>query len=187
VLVACFSGHYPSFCPSFYRQVEADNAAALEYSTLWLVGCRNGVLAMCDYSLHGVRTRPAQVGEKLVTTDFGTGTGGFASPDDLRTAVCLLPGTELAFSRVVTSSGWTMRSLAKRWFKVPRETPHRTAIFRQINLGMMTHHDALEFPDGEVRLLTTLSVGQEATVLQLPARPNLAAETPYKQKPAVVQ
>ena len=142
---------------------------------------------MCDYSLHSVRTRPAKVGEELVTTDFGSGTRGFASPNDLRTAVCLLPGTELAFSQEVTSSGWTMRSLTKRWSKVPRETPHRTAIFRQINLGMMAHHDALEFPDGEVRLLTTLSVGQEATVLQLPARPHLAAETPYKQKPAIVQ
>ena len=142
---------------------------------------------MCDYSLHGVRTRPAKVGEKLVTTDFGTGTRGFASPNDLRTAVCLLPGTELAFSREVTSSGWTMRSLTKLWSKVPRETPYRTAIFRQITPGMMTHHDALEFPDGEVRLLTTLSRGQEATVLQLPAGAHLAAETPHKQKPALVQ
>jgi hypothetical protein len=142
---------------------------------------------MCDYSLHGVRSRPAKVGEKLVTTDFGTGTRGFASPDDVRTAVCLLPGTELAFSREVTSSGWTIRSLSKPWSKVPRETPHKTAIFRQINLGMLTHHDALEFPDGEVRLLTTLSIGQEATVLQLPARPHVAAETPHKQRPAVVQ
>ena len=142
---------------------------------------------MCDYSLHGVRTRPAKVGEKLVTTDFGTGTRGFASPNDLTTAVCLLPGTELAFSREVTSSGWTMRALTKRWFKVPRETQHRTAIFRQINPGMMTHHDALEFPDGEVRLLTTLSRGQEATVLQLPARPHLAAGAPYTQMPAILQ
>jgi len=33
---------------------------------------------MCDYSLHGVRNRPAKVGEKLVTTDFGMGTRGFA-------------------------------------------------------------------------------------------------------------
>jgi hypothetical protein len=123
---------------------------------------------MCDYSLHGVRHRPAKVGEKLVTTDFGTGTRGFASPDDLKTAVCLLPGTELAFSSEVSYSGWTIRSLIKKrtfWTK----TPHRTAIFRQIEMGLMTHHDALEFPDGEVRLLTSLSVGQKATVLQLPA------------------
>jgi len=142
---------------------------------------------MCDYSLHGVRTRPAEVGEKLVTTDFGTGTRGFASPNDLRTAVCLLPGTELAFSRKVIFSGWTIRSLTKSWSTAPRETPHKTAIFRQINPGMTTHHDALEFPDGEVRLLTTLSIGQEATVLQLPARPHLAAGAPYTQMPAILQ
>src|SRR5258708_21041772 len=52
---------------------------------------------MCDYSLHSVRTRPAKVGEKLVTYNFGTGTRGFAAPEDCSVAVCVLPGTELAF------------------------------------------------------------------------------------------
>jgi hypothetical protein len=33
----------------------------------------------------------------------------------------------------------------------------------------VTHHDALEFPDGQVVLLTRLCEGQRATVLQLPA------------------
>ena len=43
-------------------------------------------------------------------------------------------------------------------------------IFRQINLDKRwTHHDALEFPDGEIMLLTYLIEGQQATVLQLPA------------------
>ena len=54
---------------------------------------------MCDYSLHSVRTRPAKVGEKLVTHNFGTGTRGFAAPEDCSVAVCVLPGTELAFVR----------------------------------------------------------------------------------------
>jgi hypothetical protein len=54
---------------------------------------------MCDYSLHSVRTRPAKVGEKLVTHDFGTGTRGFAAPEDCSVAVCILPGTELAFEK----------------------------------------------------------------------------------------
>ncbi len=53
---------------------------------------------MCDFSLQSVRSRPAKVGDKLVTRDFGTGTRGFAAADDLGLAVCLLPGTELAFS-----------------------------------------------------------------------------------------
>ena len=54
---------------------------------------------------------------------------------------------------------------------------HATAIFRQVNKDdQWKHHDALEFPDGRIVLLTRLSEGQEATVLQLPARPTTAAE-----------
>jgi hypothetical protein len=140
---------------------------------------------MCDYSLHGVRNRPARVGEKLVTTDFGTGTRGFASPDDLKTAVCLLPGTELAFSSEVRYQGWTIASLIRERLTFQTKTPHRTAIFRQINVGTVTHHDALEFPDGEVVLLTRLSRGQEATVLQLPAGKYVAGET-QKQETAAI-
>jgi hypothetical protein len=57
---------------------------------------------MCDYSLHNVGTRPAKVGDKLVTREFfHTLTRGFASPADLSVAVCVLPGTELSFSRNV--------------------------------------------------------------------------------------
>ena len=36
--------------------------------------------------------------------------------------------------------------------------------------------NSLEFPDGQVALLTDLFEGQEATVLQLPAQPVTAAE-----------
>src|SRR6202012_5891447 len=53
---------------------------------------------MCDFSLQSVRSRPAQVGDKLVTRDFGTGTRGFSASDDPGMAVCILPGTELAFT-----------------------------------------------------------------------------------------
>jgi hypothetical protein len=46
----------------------------------------------------------------------------------------------------------------------------RVARFRQVNTdNPCTHHDALEFPDGQVVLLTHLREGQRATVLQLPA------------------
>ena len=34
-----------------------------------------------------------------------------------------------------------------------------------------THHDALEFPNGQLVLLTLLMAGQQVTVLQLPAAP----------------
>jgi hypothetical protein len=131
-----------------------------------------GVPAMCDYSLHNVRSRPAKVGDKLSTRDFGTCTRGFAAAEDRGVAVCVLPGTELAFSSPVTLTdyrfvvGWKVEILA-----------HATAIFRQVNKNEpMKHHDALEFPDGRIVLLTKLSEGQEATVLQLPAQSATAAE-----------
>ena len=63
---------------------------------------------MCDYSLHHVKSRPAKVGDKLTTHNFNTGTRGFAAPEDAGTAVCVLPGTELAFAKPVRCSlaGW---------------------------------------------------------------------------------
>ena len=66
---------------------------------------------MCDYSLQTVRSRPARVGDKLTTHNFYTGTRGFAAPEDVSTAVCVLPGTELAFAKPVMRSprvlfGW---------------------------------------------------------------------------------
>jgi len=44
------------------------------------------------------------------------------------------------------------------------------ARFRRVNDGCRTmHHDALELPGGRVVLLTRLTEGQRATVIQLPA------------------
>jgi hypothetical protein len=60
---------------------------------------------MCDYSLHNVKSRPAKVGDKLTTRNFNTGTRGFAAPEDTSTAVCVLPGTELAFAAEVKCGG----------------------------------------------------------------------------------
>ena len=68
---------------------------------------------MCDYSLHLVASRPAKVGETLVTTRFHSFTRGFASVDERNTAVCVLPGTELAFEEEVqyeTSGVWHAKS-----------------------------------------------------------------------------
>ena len=127
---------------------------------------------MCDYSLQHVKSRPAEVGDKLTTRDFGTCTRGFAAAEDAEVAVCVLPGTELAFSSPVTVTdfrflvNWKVETL-----------DHATAIFRQVNRNEpMKHHDALEFPDGRIVLLTRLTEDQVATVLQLPAQPTTAAE-----------
>jgi hypothetical protein len=106
---------------------------------------------MCDYSLQSVRSRPAKIGGQLITKKFGAFTRGFAWLDDLDTAVCVLPGTELAFARDVRHADLLFVSAMKDWFTGPPNSPQRTAIFRQINKDVKsTHHDALEFPDGQV-------------------------------------
>jgi hypothetical protein len=126
---------------------------------------------MCDYSLHSVRSRPAQVGDTLTTCDFGTGTRGFAASEDPAVAVCVLPGTELAFSKNVSTMQWGFL-----WSK-EQVLRYTAAIFRQVNKGVLhTHHDGLEFPDGSFALLTELREGQQAEVLQLPAQPTTDAE-----------
>jgi hypothetical protein len=132
---------------------------------------------MCDYSLHYVKSRPARIADKLTTRNFGTGTTGFAASEDRNVAVCLLPGAELSFASEV-------RCLPRFLSWSERVINHKTAIFRQVNQEQKSvHHDALEFPDGEVVLLTLLKEGQEATVLQLPAsagvqrtEPSIASE-----------
>jgi hypothetical protein len=134
---------------------------------------------MCDFSLQSVQSRPAKVADKLTTRNFGTGTRGFASPDDLNTAVCLLPGTELAFASEVKVPA------AGVFTSGERSIGQTVAIFRQVNKDQpRAHHDALEFPDGRIVLLTMLSDGQEATVLQLPAAPTSPAEEEAQRRVA---
>ena len=119
---------------------------------------------MCDYSLHAVAQRRAEVGEKLVSASFvGTTSRGFVSPSDPQVAVCLLPGTELAFDGdVVVDSGG--------WFSTCRTVKGSVARFRKINEDQQhAHHDALEFAHGETVLVTELRGGQFVTVLQLPS------------------
>ena len=136
---------------------------------------------MCDYSLQNVRSRPAKVGDKLTTGDFGTGTFGFAAAENAAVAVCVLPGTELAFSGAVKVKGSYLR------FMKVETLSHSTAIFRQVNKNeKWTHHDALEFPDGRIVLLTRLLEGQEAVVPQLPAKPTTAAEADAQKRAAYV-
>jgi hypothetical protein len=123
---------------------------------------------MCDYSLHATATRPAKVGETLVTTTFrGTSTRGLASEKDLAVAVCLLPGTELAFADDVRYDN--------RWIWT-RTIHSRVGKFAKIDPNVSDrHHDAIEFPDGTHVLVTQLVEGQRATVLQLPVQATPAA------------
>jgi len=123
---------------------------------------------MCDYSLHAIASRPAKVGEKLVTTCFaGTSTRGFAAVDEPQVAVCLLPGTEVVFEQEAEYEHAFGRLIpGLRLGKLG----HNVARFRQINSEQAhVHHDALEFPNGRILLVTRLRPGQRATVIQLPA------------------
>jgi hypothetical protein len=96
---------------------------------------------MCDYSLEHVKSRPAKVGDKLTTRDFGRVTRGFAASEDKNVAVCVLPGTELSFASKV-------KCVFSTFVCSERVINHKTAIFRRINQEhQWTNHDALEFPD----------------------------------------
>jgi hypothetical protein len=140
-----------------------------------------GEFQMCDYSLHSIKSRPAKIADKLTTLNFGTGTRGFAASEDTTIAVCVLPGTELSFSSEITYQstglfGWRNKAVK-----------HSTAIFRQVNKQkLVAHHDALEFPNGQIVLLTSLCEGQQATVLQLPAEPKTAVESEKQRRAAYV-
>jgi hypothetical protein len=123
---------------------------------------------MCDYSLQGVASRAAKVGDELITSQFSDNhSRGFSAVGEPAVAVCLLPGTEIAFESEVqhqlTDFHLPFFGTAKLRTRVGR--------FRQINLdNPNTHHDAIEFPDGKTVLLTRLTTGQRATVLQLPVQ-----------------
>jgi hypothetical protein len=153
------------------------HGGSLGVGWLGLWGFEQEFPIMCDYSLQSALSRPAKVGDKLTTRNFGTGTRGFAAPENPAIAVCVLPGTELAFSSEVTVPrasflGWKELTLG-----------HRTAIFRQVDRDTpRVHHDALEFPDGRIVLLTYLCEGQEATVLQLPAQPTTEVEVEQQRR-----
>jgi hypothetical protein len=136
---------------------------------------------MCDYSLHSVKSRLAKVGDKLTTHDFGTGTRGFAASEDVNVAVCVLPGTELSFAEEVRCLPTGLIAWRDKIIE------HKTAIFRQINKDrVVAHRDALEFPDGQIVLLTCLSESQQATVLQLPAEPKTVVESEAQRRAVYV-
>ena len=133
---------------------------------------------MCDYSLHLVASRPAKVGDRLISTKFDNSmTRGFAAVGEPNVAVCLLPGTEVAFEKEVECQN-RFGSLFPN-----RRLRGKVAQFRQVHADKPNvHHDALEFPDGQIVLLTRLCPGQRATVLQLPiSEPVASAAQQHKR------
>jgi hypothetical protein len=136
---------------------------------------------MCDYSLHLVTSRPAKVGDKLVSTKFTNSiTRGFAAIGEPKVAVCLLPGTELAFENNVECEPALGILPNKR-------IGQKVARFREVNAEHpCAHHDALEFPDGQVILVTRLCAGQHAAVLQLPASPHVVKHAEKQTRDTLV-
>src|SRR5215831_12704290 len=134
---------------------------------------------MCDYSLHVVSSRPAESAETIVTSAFpGTRTRGFSSPADPTTAVCLRPGTEMVFEENVYAEGLLFR----------RNIGEKLARFRQIDLDKPAqHHDALEFANGAIVLVTDLATGLRARILQLPASPTEKPAVAAAAEPASVE
>ena len=137
---------------------------------------------MCDYSLDFVASRPAKVGDRLVSTRFPNSiTRGFAAVGEPDIAVCLLPGTELAFENEVEYDP------ALGSFLPNRKVRQKVACFRKVsNEQPHRHHDALEFPDGQIVLLTRLCEGQHATVLQLPAFPRTRSQAEENKQDSLV-
>jgi hypothetical protein len=136
---------------------------------------------MCDYSLHHVSSRPARVADKLVTMELARSKArGFAAVGELgsklvihdnppEVAVCLLPGTELAFDDNVQYDRTFRLSLFGRTILGKGHVDYKVASFRQVDTNdPYVQHDALEFPDGQVLKISRLLPGQTATVLQLP-------------------
>jgi hypothetical protein len=128
---------------------------------------------MCDYSLENQISRAAEVGDKLVTSSFPmTPTRGFCAENEAGVAVCLLPGTELAFSEPVRYNGlWGMLVNYVKARMGYDMAEAMLARFRQVDLdNPHTQHDAIELADGRVIKLSLLHEGQRARVLQLPAQ-----------------
>ena len=100
-----------------------------------------GGFTMCDYSLEHLASRPAMVGDHLVTTKFsGMYTTGFCAVGEPSLAVCIKPGTELAFEREIEGEALLFK----------RGLGSQVARFRRVNEDRkFVHHDALELPSGK--------------------------------------
>ena len=144
-----------------------------------------GGIPVCDYSLQAVASMAAEQNQRLVSHDFTTGTNGFSPADSPigrpRLAVCLLPGTELAFDEPIKLRHfYSPTGFPKDEFEAAQ---HRTARFRQVDPDIPhTHHDAFETPDGSIVMLHWLVAGQAATVLQLPAKPRNETEAQAQKR-----
>src|SRR5262249_61217916 len=84
--------------PAILRQIIGGTRGAVR---IWLMredgekrrlqqaeGLSEGRSRMCDYSLHSIKSRPAEVGDKLTRRNFGTGTRGVSAAEGASAAAC---------------------------------------------------------------------------------------------------
>lgn len=129
-----------------------------------------------------VASRPAAVGDKLVSFKF-TMSKGLAPADGDNVAVCVLPGTEIAFDAPISTESYFENGT----YIDAKTHASSVARFRQVDVeNKWTHHDALELADGTIVKLHFLVPGQTATVLQLPAAPKTEAEAQEQKRLEVV-
>ena len=117
---------------------------------------------MCDHGLHDVRSRPARAGDKLITRRFHRSAVSFFAVHEPSLAVCVPPGTEIAFESEIR---------CRRMLPLLSPIGLRTKLarVRLVRGGEPNRpHEALELPNGEIVLWSRLCEGQRATVLQLP-------------------
>lgn len=134
---------------------------------------------MCDYSLNGIASRPARVGDRIVSTRFAaTFDRGFGLLGARDIAICLMPGTEIAFDgnaviepELLSLPKWNIGECLAR--------------FRHVNHGdPLLPRDAVEFIGGEIVPVMRLAEGQVATVIQLPSARAASPEQMLRAEPA---
>lgn len=135
---------------------------------------------MCDYSLHGIKNRLAEVGEVLVLHQFSTGSMGLTSPKYLveskfkgllrfleipgirlkECAICIPDGASLVLSNI--------NPVTRR---VHNLADTESVTFRQLSANDYAYRDAVEFESGLKVRLQDLEIGQVFEVCSLSSEP----------------
>ena len=135
---------------------------------------------MCDYSNEEQASRPAKIGDQLVTAGIGEfDCVGMVSLDEPDVAVCLLPGSRLKIT------GGVSVALQKKLQISP--TDHVTFEKRDVPAGQSDYSDSLHFDShvsGELILLQDLPTGVGFEVLSVPAQTDVPANRERELEPA---
>jgi hypothetical protein len=146
---------------------------------------------MCDYSLHGIRSRLAEEGETLVVHRFYTGSKGLTSPEYLKPAESakgLIAILKRMFASESTECAVCIPDGAKLMLygiSPALQQAHglcssETVTFRQLSADAATYRDAVEFQNGVKVRLQELEAGQNVEVLELASR-----EAPVQERQVI--